>query len=147
MKKIYNLFLLITSVVIAVFSLVLFLTTFNFDKEEWGTEVGFDEKYTIVLIGALALLFYSIYKFVKGDNAKVLYFNILMIVESALLGFYPLGIFFKTLTKAIEANKDFSYKDNQFYLYLGIIGLFVFATFIIKYFLDRKEKGESLDNN
>ena len=50
MKKLYDLFLLITSVVIAVFSLVLFLTTFNFDKEEWGTEVGFDEKYTIVLL-------------------------------------------------------------------------------------------------
>lgn len=67
-----------------------------------------------------------------------------MIVESALLGFYPLGVFFKTLTKAIEANKDFSYKDNQFYLYLGIIGLFVFATFIIKYFLDKKLTEEGL---
>ena len=32
------------------------------------------------------------------------------------------------------------------YVFNSPIDKFVFATFIIKYFLDRKEKGESLDN-
>ena len=93
-----------------------------------------DEDYVVALVIGAAILAYSIVNLVaKSSSTKKNCYYLSFGVTSALIAFYPLGIFFKSLAKEVP------YLECQAYLYVGIIGLF-FLGYVLMSYLSEKKK-------
>lgn len=143
-KLIYNILLLATSIVATVVSLILFISSFKFD-DSWGKDLSFCTDYVILLVSSFSFVLLFVYRLMRGDQAKVLYFNLIMILNGTIFGFYPLGIFFKNLNKKIDfVNDGYVFTDARLYLALGIVGICFLLAMTAKYFRDKKLTGEGL---
>ena len=141
-----NLFFLIFTAVASIISIIAVALSFNVYKDEYGTSIEANEDYIIIALGALLLLIYGIYRFYKKGNTNVLYGDAILIADSSLLAFYPLGVFFKNLTKAIAKGKEFSFESYSFYLFIGIVGLSLLVYGIYKFVIDKKETNKSFND-
>lgn len=141
-----NLLFLIFAAVTTIVSVLAVILSFKVYKDEYGTSVESNEDYIIIALGAMILLIYAIYKFVKNGNTNPLYKDTILIADSALLAFYPLGKFFKNLTKCIAKGKEFVFDSYSFYLFIGIAGLALLVYAIYKFVVDKKENKISIND-
>ena len=122
---------------IIIFNLVMYIQSYTYYSDEWGTDISFDSDYLVYILCGIALLIPAIID-VRRGNARFQY-NVSGVVIGSLLGFYPLGVFFKALFKAISKGKPFDFIENQMYLYIGIIGI-VFLAYMIYSLIDYKKE-------
>ena len=99
---------------------------------------GFDadmDSIVLFFCGVFLLIYgsYSVYAYKKNLSCQNVYYGSFGAI-SVLIGFYPLGVFFKAMAK----HKP--YLENQEYLYIGILGLVMIAYLIFSYLSDHKEK-------
>ena len=118
---------LISSIILGglfVFFLVEYTKSFGIYDDGYGTEIYSDNDWLVLTMAAGMMLAYAIYAAVQTYKFKPLNQNGMLLVGiavTALASLYPLGIF----TKAMVKGK--SYADNQWYLYIGIVGLILFV--------------------
>ena len=123
---------------IVIISIVMFALSFSRYDDGYGTDISFDMDSVILCLCGIALLVYgisSIYAYHKNISTKIAYYGAFGTI-SVLLAFYPLGVFFKAISKG----KPFL--ENQEYLYIGIIGLIMIAFLIFSYISDQKGNEE-----
>lgn len=119
-----NVFFLIVASFLLIYGLVKYIQSYSFYQDEYGTDISFNNDYLIMLLGGLMMLTYNIYSLkVNLSSHKDEYFEIFITTFHALFSFYPLGVFFKALFKAISKNKSFDFQGNVIYLVLGLIFL------------------------
>ncbi|MDE6407740.1 MAG: hypothetical protein K2K48_00490 [Anaeroplasmataceae bacterium] len=129
---------LIKRILIILLSLVLMIssiTIFALSLETY--EGGFDadmDSIVLFFCGVALLVYgiYSVYALKKGCSMQTIYYGCFGAI-SVLMGFYPLGVFFKAMAK----NKPFI--ENQEYLYIGILGIIMIAYLIFSYISEHKE--------
>ena len=122
---------------IIIFNLAMYIQSYTYYSDEWGTDISFDSDYLVYMICGIALLIPAVIDARRGN--ATLEYNVSGIVIGSLLGFYPLGVFFKALFKAMSKDKPFDFVGNQMYLYIGIIGV-VFLAYMIYSFIDYKKE-------
>lgn len=130
-----NILLVVTMGLVLLFAIILYATSFSFYSDEYGTDISFSKDYLVCVIVGLILLFYSIVNLInyrKNKYNKSL-LPVVSGVSTLILTFYSLGAFLKPLFKGISKGSDLGaiFKENQTYLYFGIVGLFVLAIIII----------------
>ena len=133
--------LLLASFSSLVISLILYIKSYDFYADEYGTDISFNEDYNIALIISLALfifLIFALVRFLKGTETH--YNNLVYLSTSALISFYSLGKFFKALFKAINKGVAFAFSSYQAYLYIGIVTLFIVVYFLFAFLSDMKNK-------
>lgn len=143
----------VTGLAIFCFSLASFIMSFVFyqDKNDKGELLGnvveFNEDTVVFMIIGLIVIVYSLVALFK--NAKVQKeFNITGALISAILCFYPLGVFFNALFKAISKGKEFIFGDYQNYLFMGVIFLCALVFMIISLVqLYKKEKEDQANHS
>ncbi len=126
---------LVIAVVLAIVSIVYFVQSYSFYKDEWGTDISFDTDSIVFFLSAIPLGIYGgygLYAEEKGKDMNMVFYSCFMIVF-VLLSFYPLGMFFKGLAKGK------AYTEIQSYLYMGILSLVVLVYLGFSYWLDKKE--------
>lgn len=129
------------------FSLANFIMSYEFYQDEYGTDISFNEDTVVGMIIGLIVIAFSLIALFKNDKVQK-ELNITGALISAILCFYPLGVFFKALFKAISNNKEFIFADYQNYLFIGVIFLCALVFMIISLVqLYKKEKEDSLQNN
>lgn len=121
-NKRFPLFLLSSIMIGALFIyfLVQYSMSFGVYDDGYGTEIYSDNDWLVLTMASLIMLVYAIYATVKIYHFKPINQNGLLVVAlivSSLASLYPLGVF----TKAMVKGKDFA--PNQWYLYIGILGL------------------------
>lgn len=129
-----NIMIIVISVLFIAISLIYLIQSYTYYSDEWGTDISIDSDYLVLLICSICILIYGICSLIAYKNTtscKNSYYACFG-VASALIAFYPLGIFFKSLAKEIP------YKDCQGYLYIGIIGLAFIMYLIFSYFENKK---------
>ncbi|MDE7095439.1 MAG: hypothetical protein K2O23_03025 [Anaeroplasmataceae bacterium] len=131
-ELIKRILIILLSLVVMASSVTLF--ALSIDAYEGGFDADMD---TIVLFfcGVFLLIYgsYSVYAYKKNLSCQNVYYGSFGAI-SVLMGFYPLGVFFKAMAK----HKAFI--DNQEYLYIGILGLVMIAYLIFSYISEHKEK-------
>ncbi|MDE6661411.1 MAG: hypothetical protein K2J93_06280 [Anaeroplasmataceae bacterium] len=100
-------------------------------------EGGFDadmDDVVLLFCGVFLLIYgsYSVYAYKKNLSCQNVYYGSFGAI-SVLMGFYPLGVFFKAMAK----HKP--YADNQEYLYIGILGLVMIAYLIFSYISKQRQ--------
>lgn len=133
-EKFKSIVLLLSGLFIIVCSIFLFIKSYAFYQDEYGTDISFNSDYVVSLLCGLVLTIYSIIRLKRNDQSGDTYL-ISGLVISALVGFYPLGVFFKAM------NKQKLFSDYQSYLFIGIFGvllLMYYGTSCLK-FLKEKE--------
>ncbi len=121
---------------IMIIAIVMFALSFGSYDDGYGTDISFDMDFVILFICGIALLvygIYTIYAYHKNLSTKLAYYGAFGII-SVLIAFYPLGVFFKAISKGKP------YLENQEYLYAGILGLIMIAFLIFSYISDQKRK-------
>jgi len=121
-------------------SLVLFIKSYAYYSDEYGTDISFNYDYAVLLIVALMLsayMGYKLYFYIRYQKIIARNYE-LAIGETALVSFYSLGVFFKALFKAMSKKKDFDYVSNQVYLYCGILILALCIFLVIVMIKKRK---------
>ena len=130
---------LIKRSLIILLSLVLIassITLFALSIEVYEGGFDADMDYIVLLFCGIFLMIYgaySVYGYRKNKSCQTMYYGTFGAI-SVLMGFYPLGVFFKAMAK------HKSYLDNQGYLYIGLLGLIMIAYLIFSYLSDHKEK-------
>lgn len=115
-----NISLLLSGLLIFIFSLIKYILSFEFYQDEWGTDISFDSDYLVAMIIGIFVVALALYQLIKKNNNM----NCLVGVSlSALVGFYPLGVFFKAISKGE------SFNDYQNYFFIGLVGLTLFIYF------------------
>ncbi len=140
-KNIENALLIAIPALIIIFNLVYYIQSYSFYQDEWGTDISFDSDYLVYMLCGVALLIPAIIQVMKGYNKES--YLISGVVVGSLLGFYPLGIFFKTLFKTMLKDKPFDFVANQGYLYMGIIGCVLFA-YVLMLLIDYKRQHRNI---
>ena len=143
LQLVKRIMLLVASSISSIISAYLYIASYSLWKDEYGTDISFNETYLVALIASLLLVFAAIYVLVKNDNR---YTNITLSASTSLISFYGIGTFLKKLFKAIIKSKEkgkplseyFKFSDNQALLYIGIVTLFIAAYFIISAYMDYK---------
>lgn len=136
--KAKNILLIAVPALIVIFNLVMYIQSYEYYADEWGTDISFDSDYLVYMLCGIALLVPAIIDATKG--ATKLEYSVSGMVIGSLLGFYPLGVFFKAVFKAMEKGKPFDFAGMQMYLYIGIIGLVLLAYMIMSYIEIKKER-------
>lgn len=124
------------SLILIIISLTMFSLSFQNENDGWGTDVSFDMDSVVIFLCGLSFLcygIYSIYAYKKKISCKTAYYGAAF-VTSALLAFYPLGVFFKAMAKG----KPFL--ENQEYLYVGILGVVLLIYLGFSYLADTYKK-------
>ena len=137
MKKISlakNILFVIFSALFFVFSLVLYIQSFE-NKLEKSSKVKFDEKYVVFIIVAICFLVLTIYNFImeykkQQKNPKVFY--ITTTIGTLVLSFYYLSTFFSALLDYWD-REYFVFQEHQLNLYIGITTFILFLAFVLKY--------------
>ncbi|MCM1131501.1 MAG: hypothetical protein NC310_06700 [Roseburia sp.] len=112
-------------------SIVLF--SLSLEVYEGGFDADMDS--IVLFFCGVALLvygIYSVYALEKGLSTQAIYYGSFGAI-SVLIGFYPLGVFFKAMAK----HKPFI--ENQEYLYIGILGIVMIVYLIFSYISERKD--------
>ena len=129
-----NIMIIVLAVLLMITSLIYFIQSYSVYSDEWGTDISIDTDYLVLLICSICILIYGIYSLIaykKNLNTKNAYYACFG-VTSVLIGFYPLGIFFKSLAKEVP------YLECQGYLYIGIIGIAFIMYLVFSYFENKK---------
>lgn len=129
-----NIMIIVLASLLCIVSLIYFIQSYSFYSDEWGTDISIDSDYLVLFLCSICILIYGIYSLVaykKNLCTKNAYFGCFG-VASVLIGFYPLGIFFKSLAKEIP------YIECQGYLYMGIIGIAFIMYLAFSYFEYKK---------
>ncbi len=119
------------SLILIIVSLTMFSLSFQNEND-----VSFDMDSVVIFLCGLSFLcygIYSIYAYKKKISCKTAYYGAAF-VTSALLAFYPLGVFFKAMAKG----KPFL--ENQEYLYVGILGVVLLIYLGFSYIADTYKK-------
>lgn len=132
MKKTANILFVAAMAFAVVVNIVLLALSFEVYDDGYGTSYSCNENYIASLIIFIALLVFAVMNFLGNGNAKVGFGTLLVV--SGTLAFFPLGKFFKAMSKG-EA-----YTDNQTMLYIGIVGLLLFAYSAIHLILISKKE-------
>lgn len=146
MNKNYNLAKNITLIVIGalcfIFSLVGFIQSYAYYDDGFGVDISFDNDYFVMMIVSLILIIYSTYILYMDKKCRPLNKNAYY-ASCGLIGVisacYPLGVFFKALTKALSKNQEFDYIANQTYLYISIIGIAITLYVLFSYLSNKKK--------
>lgn len=118
-------FLAISGLTSFIFSLILYIKSYEIWQDEYGSDISFNEDYIIAMVVSILIVVYAVYAiWAEKQNHATLAYEFCGICSSALISFYSLGVLFKNLNKG----KDF--KDYTLYFYLGIVTLFLLAYFI-----------------
>lgn len=136
-----DLFLVITTSLCVLFSLILYISSYSYYDDGFGYDNSFDKDNLILLVISLIIFAYSLYLLVINLKQikpnKNIYYGTAFSV--GLINFcYPLGIFFKKLTKAISNDYEFDYEAYSPYLYVSIIFL-AFTLYIVFAYLNNKQ--------
>lgn len=121
--------------VLCIVSIIYFAQSYSFYQDEYGTDISFDSDTIVIFLCSVSVLIYGILCVVaqkknkSADNAYYLCFG----VTACLVAFYPLGTFFKALSKGSK------FIDCQDYLYIGILGLIMIAYLIFSYLSKKRE--------
>ena len=138
--------LLSGSFISLVISLVLYIKSYSFYSDEWGTDISFNEDYSVAFVFSLILSAYFLYSLVCSiKKEEPMFTEWAGLASSGLASFYPLGKFFKALFKAINKGNEFNYAGYQAYLYIGLVVLSIFLYFlfiVIEKHLKKKETTE-----
>ncbi len=124
------------SLLIMIIAIVMFSLSFQNENDGWGTDVSFDMDSVVIFLCGLAFLcysIYSIYAYKKNISCRTAYYGA-AITTSALLAFYPLGVFFKAMAK------EKPFLENQEYLYIGILGIVLLFYLGFSYLADAHKK-------
>lgn len=130
------------SVVLILISIVYFSLSFSLYDDGWGTDISFDQDAVVLFICSVALCVYSVCNLLALKNnisTKNVYYSSFGVI-GVLLFCYPLGVFFKELSKALSSGEAFDYSSYQDYLYLGLLGLILVLYLIFSYISDKKNK-------
>lgn len=138
LSKYKSLIIALVGILAFSFGLCLFIQSYEFYKDEWGTDISFNEDYIICMVVGVIITVYGLVKQFRnvGEKAYLLTGGLITLI----IGCYSLGTFFKQLFKAIEKSKAFEYASYQVYLYLGIISLTILFYFIIFYLANNYKK-------
>ncbi|MDE7105958.1 MAG: hypothetical protein K2O22_02200 [Anaeroplasmataceae bacterium] len=123
--------IILLAVVLMAFSITFFCLSLA--VYEGGFDADMDS--IVMFFCGVALLvygIYSVYALKKGLSVHTIYYGSFGAI-SVLIGFYPLGVFFKAMAK----HKPFI--ENQEYLYIGILGVIMIAYLIFSYISEQKE--------
>jgi len=132
----------VTGLAIFGFSLASFIMSYEFYQDEYGTDISFNEDTVVFMIIGLIVIAFSLIALFKNNKVQK-ELNITGTLISAILCFYPLGVFFKALFKAISKGKEFVFADYQNYLFIGVIFLCALVFMVISLVqLYKKEKEE-----
>ena len=135
--------LLIGSLLSLIFSLILYIQSFEFYSDEYGTDLSFNEDYSVAVIASLLVFIYLLYALnKKSKGEECAYSNWVKVAVTSIVSFYSLGKFFKTLFKAINKGKEFDFTSNQAYLYIGLVVLAIFIYFLLSLIEERSKKKE-----
>ena len=140
-----KIFLVSASLISLVISLILYIKSYEFYSDEYGTDISFNEDYSVAVIVSLVIfgyLMYTLIKYIKKEEA--VYFNdFIGLASTAIVSFYSLGKFFKNLFKAIQKGKEFAFQSYQAYLFIGLVVLMIFIYFVIIVVENRLKKQNS----
>ena len=139
-----KIFLLSSSLISLVISFILYVKSYAYYSDEYGTDISFNEDYSVAIVVSLILfgyLLYSLIQFLKKEEATDLS-DIIGLTTTAIVSFYSLGKFFKILFKAINKGKEFLFTSYQAYLYIGLVVLMLFIYFIFVIVDKRLRKSE-----
>ncbi len=139
-----KIFLLSSSLISLVISFILYVKSYAYYSDEYGTDISFNEDYSVAIVVSLILfgyLLYSLIQFLKKEEATDLS-DIIGLTTTAIVSFYSLGKFFKNLFKAINKGKEFLFTSYQAYLYIGLVVLMLFIYFIFVIVDKRLKKSE-----
>lgn len=125
--------LIILGVILIIFNLVMYINSYSFYKDEYGTDISFNSDYLVALIISVIFLIYNVFGFLNKNNLKE-YFIILGGISSLFVCLYSNGCLLKAL------NKSESYIDYQNYLYIGVLSLGFFLYFLLYYFENKRSK-------
>ena len=135
-NKLYkNISVVIIGFISFVFSLTKYIMSYEYYKDEYGTDISFNNDYFVAIIISLVILICGIWMIINFKKEKELKMISIYggLVISTLVTFYPLGVLFKQL------NKGKPFVDYLNYLFIGIVGLSVLIYFIFSYFEKKKE--------
>lgn len=124
--------IILLAVVVMASSIALF--SLSLEVYEGGFDADMDS--IVLFFCGVALLvygIYSVYVLKKRLPVQTIYYGAFGAI-SVLIGFYPLGVFFKAMAK----HKPFI--ENQEYLYIGILGIVMIAYLMFSYISEHKEK-------
>lgn len=130
--------LIAIAVLIITISIVMFSLSFEIYDDGYGTDISFDMDYIVLMCCGIALLIYGILDIIsyrRQKSTKIAVYSCFGVISS-LLSFYPLGVFFKAISKGKP------YLENQEYLYIGIIGLLMLAYIIFSYLSTSKYEAQ-----
>ena len=130
--KLKKICLLLVGLSSTIISIILYINSFEIYKDEWGTDISFNEDYVIAILLSLVVLIYGITNITNPNNNA---FSLVVTLLSSITTFYTLGVFFKAISK----NKPFN--ENYAYLYIGIISLFILDYGIFS-ILENKNKNQ-----
>lgn len=144
-KRNKNILLMISGLVGFILTLIMFIQSKEVYKDEYGTDISFNEDYLILMIVTFSFFFYAFFclKADKQNERHVQADIAFFLVTTALLSLYPLGVFFKALFKALNKSKEFAFMYYEKYLFFGIFFLCLLIYFIyiaIVYRKDYKKK-------
>lgn len=129
--KYKSLIIALVGILVFAFGLCLFIQSYEFYQDEWGTDISFNEDYIICMVVGIIITTYGLVKQFKnvGEKAYLLTGGLITLI----VGCYSIGTFFKQLFKAIEKSKAFDYASYQVYLYIGLITFIIFVYFLVSY--------------
>ncbi|MDE5714849.1 MAG: hypothetical protein K2I42_01830 [Anaeroplasmataceae bacterium] len=124
------------AIILMTVSIVMFSLSFEKYNDGYGTDLSFDMDLIVLFICGISILVYGVYSIVayyKKLSLKTAYYGAFGTV-SVLISFYPLGVFFKAMSK----NKPFL--ENQEYLYIGILGIGILLYLVFSYIADSNKE-------
>lgn len=127
-----SIILSVLSLALSIFTLVLVIKSYSFYDDGYGISVEFDSDYIVYFLASMTLFIYSIIV-LKNQNYELTTTFISFGIIEVLLSFYPLGIFFKAISK----KKPFV--DNVHYLIIGVIFLVLLVLTCVFYFRSLKK--------
>lgn len=130
-RKIRDIFVLIAGIVGFICSLILFIQSKSVYSDEYGTDVSFNEDYVILILCTISIILYSIICYI-ADKKKESHNQAdlsLKLVISALVSFYSLGLFLKSLFKALNKHATFDFNNYELYLFVGLFTLVLFICY------------------
>lgn len=118
--------LIVAGCFIVLSSLVLFIKSYSIYQDEYGTDISFNSDYVVSLLCGVVVTIYACAQLKGMQNQERTYYLCSMVV-STLIGFYPLGVFFKAM------NKHKLFADYQNYLLIGVLGVLLLIYSSVSY--------------
>ncbi len=133
--KTKNILNMIIGVFVIITSLIMFIKSYEIYKDDAGTDISFNSDYVISMLIGIIIFVHGVLSMKEANKVTSI---ICGVTASFLIGLYPLGIFFKALSKALSKGATFDFIGNQTYLYTGILGLIMLGYYIVSYYYYKK---------